>query len=101
LAVVAGGLGLFLPLTPATAETTDSILIYPSPSNGSITITGQNVKDAVIDVIDISGQLIQQKNASNLRSTIINNLSQGILIIEVYDKNSNLLTRKLVPVINP
>ena len=53
MAVVAGGLGLFLPLTPATAETTDSILIYPSPSNGSITITGQNVKDAVIDVIDI------------------------------------------------
>lgn len=72
--------------------------IFPNPSAGIFTIQTKNpINNANLTVADMNGRIVYQTNAKNLDSKTIdlNNLSNGIYILNISNANYNYL-QKLV-----
>ena len=89
-----------------TKDTTSSftepvISIYPSPSNGSITIENNYSEDLKVRISFIDGHYLKTIDLSANSNLQVNNLPQGILFFEFCNTNGIIVKRSLVPVIKP
>jgi uncharacterized protein (DUF433 family) len=67
--------------------TTNNINIYPNPTTGIFTITG-NVKNATVNVMSITGEVIYQNNIIDNSSTIdLSNNAKGLYFISISSEN--------------
>ena len=62
--------------------------IYPNPANNFIFITKKNPANIKLQVYNLTGQLIMNRNLTELQNTInITELDPGQYIFKIYDKN--------------
>jgi len=71
----------------------NKLQVYPNPSSGIIYVEGIH-EGIIVKLRDISGKQISEV-VSNGKQIELNNLSQGIYILEVSDGNA-IITRKIV-----
>lgn len=68
--------------------------IYPNPSNGMFSISGENIES--IEVYDITGKLVMQQNINASNATIdLTNKAKGIYTLKSYNGN-NVSVNKLI-----
>lgn len=69
--------------------------VYPNPANNNVTVNGL-IEGAQVDLINILGESIQTRIASNSKLTLdLDELSNGTYFIRVSTENGNL-TKKLI-----
>lgn len=86
-----------LSITALVAD--NDLTIYPNPFNGEINISfqGKEMDNVRIQILDVSGRLIDQKafnNASNVRFK--NNYKKGIYFMNVYGNGKLIKTEKVI-----
>lgn len=75
--------------------TTNSINIYPNPTTGTFMIeVPDNLKEGVIVIRDIAGQEVNRINYSSHTKLTLNNVADGLYIIELHS-NNNVYREKL------
>ncbi|MBO7652443.1 MAG: T9SS type A sorting domain-containing protein [Bacteroidales bacterium] len=68
--------------------------IYPNPSDGMFSISGENIES--IEVYDITGKLVMQQNINASNATIdLTNKAKGIYTLKSYNGN-NVSVNKLI-----
>ena len=68
--------------------------IYPNPSDGMFSISGENIES--IEVFDITGKLVMQQNINASNATIdLTNKAKGIYTLKSYNGN-NVSVSKLI-----
>lgn len=68
--------------------------IYPNPSNGMFSISGENIES--IEVYDITGKLVMQQNINASNATIdLTNKAKGVYTLKSYNGN-NVSVSKLI-----
>lgn len=68
--------------------------IYPNPSNGMFSISGENIES--IEVYDITGKLVMQQNINASNATIdLTNKAKGVYTLKSYNGN-NVSVNKLI-----
>ena len=68
--------------------------IYPNPSDGMFSISGENIES--IEVYDITGKLVMQQNINADNATIdLTNKAKGIYTMKSYNGN-NVSVSKLI-----
>ena len=74
-----------------------TVAVYPNPTTGFVTISGENFACYAILVMDINGQVLQQ--LSNVENQVVIDLSDypaGIYFVKLSDKQNGTLVKKLV-----
>ena len=72
-----------------TSEKNDSFRIFPNPSSDVLQIISLNEVLKSIQIYDINGRLILEKNSENLRESLkINQLSKGMYILKINNEKS-------------
>ncbi len=78
------------------AVTTANINIYPNPTKGDLVIELTDKTNSTIQVLDVTGKMIVEKNTSNDRTELnISNLSNGIYYIRILSNNT-VEVRKII-----
>ncbi|MCY7409322.1 MAG: family 16 glycosylhydrolase [Chitinophagales bacterium] len=78
------------------------IQIYPSPSDGHLSIKNNSNEKVFITLKMINGIAVTNFYLQPDESTKINNLPQGLLLAESWiESNHTLLLRQLIPIVNP
>lgn len=72
-------------------ENIDSILIYPNPTNKYLNIESEGFTK--INLIDINNKIIFSQSGFELLKLDLSNLSKGVYIVQVENKNSFLLKK--------
>jgi sugar lactone lactonase YvrE len=74
----------------------DNIKVYPNPTNDILTITGKDVKSAVI--LNVMGQvLIEQKNYKTNKAIInVSSLASGVYFVKIRDKYGAEVVKRFV-----
>ncbi len=81
-------------LSNDTFELSDSVVLYPNPSNDYFSI---NTNTAKVDVYSISGQLVKSFNSQLMGSEFnISDLKKGVYMVKITDSNNRLKTTKLI-----
>lgn len=75
--------------------------VYPNPTNGIVTITLEEQKrnNVSVEIFDISGKLVFNKEFKDVEGQLevdIRELSNNLYIIRIYNKEKNILVRKLI-----
>lgn len=80
------------------ATQTNEITIYPNPFTSQTTITFSEVqKNAVIKVVNVLGECIQQLTTSNQQLILdMSGQAKGIYFVEIMDEKGNDVNRKIV-----
>lgn len=77
----------------------NQVAVYPNPSNGIFNISFGNLNPNKIEVYDISGKLILQKNkleVSNNQTNIdLTNASNGVYFVKISTEN-NTITKRII-----
>ena len=71
--------------------------IYPNPTNGPVTVSGDSFACDALWVMDLSGRVLQE--LSNVGNQVVLNLSDypaGIYLVKMFDKQGGTVVRKLV-----
>lgn len=78
-------------------DETESIIIYPNPSTGTINIAIANAsKPSVISIYDMNGKLIFEKNTEIFQSEVIANIgTKGIYLVKV-NSGDKILTQRVI-----
>ena len=84
-------------LTPGNLNTftpeKTNFLIYPNPTNGNITLKGENLKGQQVLILDNLGKIVYQKELFNDDSIInLGHLPKGIYFVKIGSNN----TKKLI-----
>ncbi|MBT3612635.1 MAG: T9SS type A sorting domain-containing protein [Flavobacteriales bacterium] len=75
-------------------EKTSDLLIYPNPANNILTIVSNTVEIENINIYNLNGQLVLNKELNN--NTInVSSLESGIYIVDILSEN-NSVKRKLI-----
>ena len=76
-------------------ETKDlSVTVHPNPTNGIVTVTGENLSE--IEVVNILGQTVLKKDCSDDIIIDLSNQPAGIYLLRITDKNGDGCTRKVI-----
>ena len=87
------GLGAALSINELIAKTTE---MYPNPANNVLNIVSYTVGIEKINIYNINGQLVLNKEVNNNQKTInISSLESGIYIVDVLSENTSV-KRKLI-----
>lgn len=70
----------------------EAILVYPNPTNGTVTIGGLGV--AEVKVYNVLGQLVKTVRGTN--EINISNLKQGVYFVSIITENKERFIRKIV-----
>ena len=62
------------------------VTLYPNPSKGEINIVTHH--EAEIEIIDVSGQIVREKQRIEAGKTSLTDLNDGIYILTIYSNNS-------------
>lgn len=77
-------------------DETESIIIYPNPSTGTINIALANAsKPSVISIYDMNGKLIFEKNTEILQTESVNISTKGIYLVKV-NSGDKILTQRVI-----
>ncbi len=80
----------------------NAVEIYPSPSGGNLFIKNNFPSEISVTLKFMDGTAISNYYLIEQQKIEINNLPQGMIMMEVLDLRSNdVIQRKLVPVIHP
>ncbi|OFY87543.1 MAG: hypothetical protein A3F72_20915 [Bacteroidetes bacterium RIFCSPLOWO2_12_FULL_35_15] len=75
----------------------ETIFIYPNPSEGTFTISQNNISKTEIEIYNLMGTLIYKTQFANLQITIdLSNLSKGIYLVKLIDTNRNIHNQKII-----
>jgi len=87
-----------LDVTTSVAETEKpNIKIYPNPASNNIEIQlADNDKHYSVEIYDSFGRLVIQSSINNQTSTIPLNLSSGVYILRLTDKDESQYIQKLI-----
>ncbi len=78
------------------AVTTGNINVYPNPTKGDLVIELTNKTNSTIQVLDVTGRMIVEKNTSNERTELnISGLSNGIYYVRILSNNT-VEVRKII-----
>jgi len=80
-------------------STADKFVLFPNPNHGIMTLDYLITKDAVLEVYQINGILVDKYNlsSSNNRLEIGNrNLDEGIYLYKIIENNTILKSGKIV-----
>jgi len=87
------GLGTALSVNELIAQTTE---IYPNPANNILNVVSYTVGIEKINIYNINGQLVLNKEVNNNQKTIdIGSLESGIYIVDILSENTSV-KRKLI-----
>jgi hypothetical protein len=86
-------------LSVSTSHLEDALLIYPNPFSTEINIKlkSEGLEELKIEVLDLAGRLIDQKefyNTSTIR--FINAYQKGIYLMKIYGNGKLIKTEKLI-----
>ena len=70
----------------------EAILVYPNPTNGTVTIGGLGV--AEVKVYNVLGQLVKTVQGTN--EINISNLKQGVYFVSIITENKERFIRKII-----
>ena len=73
-------------------ETTNANVIYPNPSNGSVTVEAQGT----LAIYNVAGQLVRIVNLDSEINTIDMNVENGVYFFSIYDNNGNNTVSRVV-----
>jgi hypothetical protein len=80
-----------------TSSLTNNVSIYPNPAKDQITIEMNDINDAVLSVIDLSGKtIINQTLNSNSNTIDLSNVSAGVYIVNIRTANDNAMHKIIV-----
>jgi len=77
----------------AINELSNSIAIFPNPTNGTINITVANANFAKVEVYNTVGQLIETKTVNTFD---VSSYNTGIYFFKVYDNDNNSVTKRVM-----
>ena len=85
-------------LSVIESNTISDIKIFPNPSNGNITLSGNLFNNYQVTIFNSLGCIEFQKSQfiSNTQSFDISNLSKGLYFITISDNNGLSITKKLM-----
>jgi choice-of-anchor B domain-containing protein len=87
------------PLSVSAIQKEEELLIYPNPFDSELTIQSQSkaFKQLKIEVIDLTGRLIDQKEFYNTSAVRFENeYKKGIYLMKVYGNGELIKTEKLI-----
>lgn len=75
----------------------DQSYVYPNPSQDQITIiSAQGIPDKII-LIDLTGNVVIENNASMQQTNLnVTSLNRGVYIIQVYNRSNSVESIKFV-----
>jgi hypothetical protein len=74
----------------------ESILIYPNPSEGQITLVIHQAGASQVNVLDLTGKMVYSRQTTNIVETHdLSELSTGIYILQV-QKDGQMVSKKLI-----
>ena len=74
---------------------TNSYKIYPNPTTGNITISGNGLHN--VEIYDIQGRKLAEYNNINEKLQInVNNYDNGIYLVRLYSENDVVMVKRLV-----
>lgn len=78
-------------------ESTESFTIYPNPSSGKYTISGNDLNISMVNVYNILGECVYQLAANNPKYEIdLSSLDNGIYIVRIENKNRGIINKKII-----
>jgi Secretion system C-terminal sorting domain len=81
----------------ANFENTLQVNLYPNPTNGLFTIETNNSNTIQIDLVNKLGQIVKTQNLDPQNNVIdAQNLSTGIYIVKITDKNKTSIKRLII-----
>ena len=82
--------------TSISEITTDQIYIFPNPTSGNITISGEHLSGADITIMNLLGEQVFRKKIKNNKDEIdLSGYPNGIYFIRI-DKNKTRFTKKII-----
>ncbi len=72
------------------------INLYPNPNNGNFYVELPNIKDAVLNVRNVLGEIILTKNAGSMNSIQLNEINSGLYHLSVSVNGSVICTKAFV-----
>ena len=86
-----------VPIISGTNNIEGTIIdIYPNPANNVLNIVSYNVGIEKVNIYNLNGQLVLNKDVNNNQKTInISSLESGIYIVDILSEN-NSVKRKLI-----
>ena len=72
-----------------------AVSIYPNPTNGNITVCGNNI--SMVEVYNLCGQKVVsvEKSANNVNVNM-SELTTGVYMVKIVDGNGNATVNKVV-----
>lgn len=70
--------------------------IYPNPADNLLTIENPDREEFKVEIIDMSGKLIQSYEINSSKTLDISYIKQGIYLIIIKDNNSSSTVKKLI-----
>jgi hypothetical protein len=69
--------------------TANGVRIFPNPTKGEVNIEFLNDASKTVEVLDLTGRLIQSNNTSNKKMSVnLNNLSNGVYYVKIQSNNT-------------
>lgn len=82
-----------------TDEPKETYAIYPNPSSGElrVVLTGEEIKNKEMEILNPGGQVVKRVRLANEINTIdVSGLSSGLYLVRIADQEKNHKVRKLV-----
>jgi len=87
--------GIYLSIS--NSELNNSIVLFPNPTKGNISITHNNTLEIdQISVYSISGELFSNKVNSNTKNIDLSNLSKGVYFVKIKTNQGVLIKRIII-----
>ena len=84
-------------ITDMNEFSSESIAVYPNPSNGIFTIEMPNMVSAKVMVMDITGKIVYDNNVISNSQIKLQNVEQGMYFIRIADTTSgSIVVKKLL-----
>ncbi|PCJ28316.1 MAG: hypothetical protein COA97_01400 [Flavobacteriales bacterium] len=74
----------------------NEVIVYPNPNNGTFTIEASNLENSVLEIYNLTGQLVNQTTLNKNTTVIdINNQAKGLYLLKI-SNNKQLITKRIV-----
>ncbi|PCJ28315.1 MAG: hypothetical protein COA97_01395 [Flavobacteriales bacterium] len=74
----------------------NEVIVYPNPNNGTFTIEASNLENSVLEIYNLTGQLVSQTTLQNNTKTIdISKQANGLYLLKI-TSNQQVVTRRIV-----
>jgi len=75
----------------------NTISVHPNPSNGTFTITSENLNEAEVIIYSMMGDKVYESTMTNhSKSVDLTNRSKGVYMVQISTKNRGVFTKKMI-----